>query len=186
MSEVTGYILPLSPPRFRRLESQLQISETFGEPVPEFAHSRNVPLVCFILDADGRLRFVASGKRGVASGTALRRLSLFEITPTPSRISIAELPAEFPPRLRRFIEDKIAHGGLLSRKQFLALVEVLAAADPGLGALLDRYSAGRSDRIAALPDEVREQLAYQKEAVGTALSLAGLDRSRCNRSNQPP
>ena len=43
-------------------------------------------------------------------------------------------------------------------------------------ALLDRFSEQRQQRIGRLGDNVRRSLAFQKETVATALTIAGIDR----------
>lgn len=47
---------------------------------------------------------------------------------------------------------------------------------PKSNALLDRFGQKRQRTIADLPGNTRRALAYQKETVATALTLAGIDR----------
>jgi hypothetical protein len=57
------------------------------------------------------------------------------------------------------------------------LADAIVAREGELGDYLQRYTSARAERIAAIPRRIRQQLAYQKEAVGTALSLAEFDRT---------
>lgn len=61
-------------------------------------------------------------------------------------------------------------------KRFSAVIETLRQLAPQDSTLLDWFSETETTRILRLPDKTRENLAQQKEAVLTALSIAGLGR----------
>lgn len=176
MANPTGYILRLLPDRLDWLRAEANESGRFAEPVEEFEHSRNVPLVCFIIDHEGVLHFVASGARGFAAGTGYRRLNLAKLAELQPPRDLSPLIDRLRGGFRNRVRETWETGGILTAKQFRAVVDEAIRTDPTLGNILERYSTERLRRIEALPERAREQLAYQREAVVTALQLAGLDR----------
>ena len=160
--------------------------ERFAEPVADFHHSRNAPLICFVVSNDNQLRFVAFGRRGVSAGTHLRRLNLYRISHVSHGVQLDSYARFVPPRFRRPLRNRIEAGGAFTPKQFRALVDAMISQDGELSDLLRRYSTEHAQRIAALSKDVRTQLAFQKEAIGTALSLAGLDRGVLLEWQPPP
>lgn len=185
MPGATGFILRLTDTRLSVLNEQLRLFGRFAEPVPEFAHSRQAALVCFVLDTKGVVHYVAPAARGMSAGTGLSRLNLSSIVELAERVSLDPYAAITPPRIRRALLTRITRGGLLTQKQFEALVDAASGVNEELGSLLGRYTSTRRERLGSLHLVVREQLAFQKEAVGTALSLAGLERDPL-RSWEPP
>ncbi len=185
MGTVTGYILVLDSNRLNVLENHQIFANEFAEPVEDFSHSRNVPLVCFINDQTGLTKYLALGRRGLSAGTSLRRLNLFDIEKLNIRVYLSELINVIPPSLRWRIAPKIRNGGLLTKKQFQTLVDLIVSRYDELGALLKKYSSVRENRIKALSSRACEELAFQKEAVATAIGIAGLSRS-CLQSWNPP
>jgi hypothetical protein len=174
VSKSGGYIVRLSPEREYAFEHNLY--DTFGEPVPEFAHSRNIPLLCFVIDSSNKLTNIALGKRGTRAGTDMRRLNLHDIYTIKSPIPINDIENNAPNKLRKKILEKIEHGGLLPPKTFESFLNIVSSLAPDTAHILSRFSQARIRRIQNLPSRVRDTLAEQKEAVGTALTIAGIDR----------
>jgi hypothetical protein len=150
--------------------------DTFGEPVPEFKHSRNVPLICFIVDSQSRLTHIALGKRGNMAGTDMRRLNLHDIFSLKNTILVDQVHDQTPNRLKGKIQEKLTNGGLLPPKSFEFLIQIISSLAPETAPILSKYSEARIKRIENLPQNIKETLAEQKEAVATAMSIAGIDR----------
>lgn len=89
MSQVAGYIVALTSDRLFSFYGSFD--NRFAEPVPEFSHSRNVPLVCFIITEDGNITHIGHGKRGVRAGTDLRRLNINDIFEFKKPLSAKEI-----------------------------------------------------------------------------------------------
>jgi len=174
MAKVGGYIVRLTPDREDAFEHNFY--DTFGEPVPEFAHSRNIPLVCFIVDSSNRLTSIALGKRGAMAGTDMRRLNLHDIYTISSPIPIDEIESQSPKRLKKKISERMEFGGLLPTKSFESFLNIVSSLAPDTSSILSKFSEARTRRIQNLPSRVRETLAEQKEAVATALTIAGINR----------
>jgi hypothetical protein len=174
--DAAGYILPLDPSRLELLRERLSIDDRFAQPVAEFDHSRSVPLICFVTDTESQALFIASARRGYAAGTGLRRLNLRSLAPLDPPRLLSRFAERITRRHRARVLERIARGGLLTPKQFRAVVDEIIRSGDVLGDLLERYSSSWAQRFEAISAASRKQLAFQKEAIGTALLLTGIDR----------
>ncbi len=179
----SGYILLV--PRNRRavlLEEaehgdSLYHSRPFvAEPVPSFRHSNRAPLVVFASFETNHITHVAEGKRGRRAGTGLVRLNLFELTPLSRPIRFDKLLVDIETRILRHLERILADGGILPPKTLQAFIDRVVNLDETLSDRLARFSAGRREALARLGTRARTNLAFQKEAVGLALDIAGLSK----------
>ncbi len=169
--EADGYVLNVPPDR----RETLLDDEWPAEPVPEFAHSRSHPLVCFVGFEDNSITHLALGRRGVRAGSDRRRLNLEDLTRLSTPVRHQAVLERVPARFRQHVERRLSEGGLLPPGSFGAVVEAVRSLLPESNALLDRFSEKRREMIAGLSEKARNALAYQKETVATALALAGLD-----------
>jgi len=140
MGKAAGYILKLNSERQRALEENRYFANDFAEPVSEFKHSRNLPLVCFINNADGYTHYLAHAKRGQRAGTELRRLNLFDIKELDKIVNLTSFADRISKIHRTKILAKLSNGGLLTPKQFGALVDAIITSNTELGELLKKYS----------------------------------------------
>ena len=175
MSRAAGFIVRLSPQRQNVFELAREEGE-FAEPVSEFSHSRNIPLVCFIIDTSSCISHIAMGKRGRLAGTDLRRLNLEKIFKLETTPSISQIINKSPSRVKKKLKEKLNNGGLLPPKSFEAIIQIVSELSPESAQILKRYSEERIKRIKNLPSRTQQSLGEQKEAVATALTIAGIDR----------
>ena len=122
MSQATGYILRLSASRFALLREEMGVSGRFAEAVPSIAHPRKSPLVSFIVDEKGRTTHIAKSRRGVAAATGMSRLNLEDIHELDEPLILTGVAPDVAPRFRTSVVDRVGRGGLLTPKQFRALV----------------------------------------------------------------
>lgn len=176
MAKASGYAALLTKERATMFLTCVEEDQRFGEPVPDFQHSRNAPLVCFVVSGR-KITHVALGRRGTGAGTGLRRLNFDKSEKLPSPLSVAQILKLLPKRNKASVERRFASGGLLTEKGFAAVVEAIRQLAPQSSAILDRYSSERVARVERLSSSARENLAYQKEAVLTALSIADMSRN---------
>lgn len=191
MSTAKGYVLSLTPDRMEAFrECREDGRYRFGEPVPNFPHTRYVPLVCFVVN-DGKIFQITLGSRGRQNqaGSGLTSLKLDNTEPLENPIALSRILESIPNKNKSYIEKRFAFGGLLTEKGFEAMIDTIRKIAPQVSPLLDRYGQERRERINKLSPEVRQALAYQKEAVKTALSIAGIDRHSLQKwspsDNQP-
>ncbi|MEQ8909403.1 MAG: hypothetical protein RIC95_09435 [Vicingaceae bacterium] len=176
MPKVTGFFLTLSEERYSVFIHRT--NSIFAESVREFAHSRNVPLVCFIINPEGQISHVGFGRRGQVSETDRRRLNVDDIFELKNPLDVSELVEQTSANVRRFLKDKLERGGLLPIKSFEAFLTVFLAKSKESAPILNKFSKERRERIASLRRETLDSLANQKEALHTAMNFADMDRSQ--------
>lgn len=178
MAQISGYILTLSEDRMKAFEECLQHGGyRFGEPVPNFSFNRYAPLLCLVVN-EGKIIHITLGSRGRQNqaGSGLSALKLDRSEPLKTPIPLDQLLENVPKKNKPYLGKRFAFGGLLTEKGFEAMADAIRKVAPQVSPLIDRYDQERQERIRKLSREVRQALAYQKEAVKTALSIAGIDR----------
>lgn len=175
MAKASGYAVVLNEDRMKIFLECLTEDQRFGQEVPDFQHSRNVPLVCFVVTGR-KVTHIGLGRRGIRGGTGNRilRVEKAEVLPVP--LTLHRILKSLPNRNRIFVKKRFDLGGLFTEKGFAGVVDAFRQLAPDASSILERYSNERVERIARLSEKTRVGLAYQKEAVLTALSIAGIDR----------
>ncbi len=177
-ANAAGYILKLDENRYTSL--RWNIYDKFTQPVPEFKHSSNRPLVCFIINHNETITHIGSGSRGQFAGTDLRKLNIEEIFELSSPVNAREIAHQINPGIRHYLIEKIEEkgiSGLLGNKTFEEFLEIFLKEAPETKPILDKFSKSRNARIKNLSAPTKKALAEQKEAMLTALNIAGIDRS---------
>ncbi|WP_415302131.1 hypothetical protein [Alcaligenes sp. SJTW-7] len=175
MAKASGFAVSLSKDRMDTFLECVAEEHAFAEPVADFQHSRTTPLVCFVVNA-GKLTHIGLGRRGVRAGTGLSRLNIDKVEELAEPLSVRKLLNRLPKRNVASVRNRFQSGGLLTEKGFSAVVETIRQIAPQASTLLDRFSQSRTERIRRLSAKARDSLAQQKEALLTALSIAGLSR----------
>jgi len=147
-----------------------------SEPVPSFAHSRRAPLAVFAAFEDGFITHIADGRKGQSAGTSLVRLNLEDLQPLKRPIAFDEVLSATDKRIRHHLKRRLEQGGILPPKSLGAFVDRVIELDSSIAARLARFSARRAQALQRLKSRARQNLAYQKEALGLALEIAGLPR----------
>ena len=178
-----GYILQVPEHRRELLLDEAEQGESFyrtkpyvSEPVPTFDHSRRAPLAVFASFEDGLITHIADGRKGQSSGTGLVRLNLEDLQPFESPVPFDEILSGTEKRVRHHLKRRLDQGGLLPPKSLGAFVDRITELDSTIGPRLARFSARRAMAVRRLGPRARENLAYQKEALGLALGIAGLPK----------
>ena len=138
-------------------------------------HTLSHPLLCFVGFEDNAITHLALGRQGRRAATAMKRLNLEGLTRLPTPVSHVAVLERLQKRFKPHVAPRFEAGGLLPPGSFAAVVEAIRELLPESNALLDRFSARRQELIAALSTNVRRALAYQKETLATALTIAGID-----------
>lgn len=175
MAKASGFAVSLSKDRMDTFLECVAEERAFAEPVADFQHSRTAPLVCFVVNA-GKLTHIGLGRRGARAGTGLSRLNIDEVEELAEPLSVRKLLNRLPKRNAASVRKRFQSGGLLTEKGFTAVVETIRQIAPQASTLLERFSQTRTERIRRLSERARDNLAQQKEALLTALSIAGLSR----------
>jgi len=175
MAKSSGFVVFLTKDRMDTFLECVAEELAFAEPVADFQHSRTAPLVCFVVNA-GKLTHIGLGRRGVRAGTGLSRLNIDKAEKLANPLSVRKLLNRLPKRNAVSVRKRFRSGGLLTDKGLTAVVEVIRQIAPHASTLLERFSQTRTERIRRLSERARDNLAQQKEALLTALSIAGISR----------
>lgn len=176
MAKASGYAAVLPKDRMTAFLECVEEGQRFGQPVADFQHSRNAPLVCFVVGGR-KVTHIALGRRGNGAGTGLRRLNFDKAEKLPESLAVHRILKLLPNRNKASVERRFVTGGLLTDKGFAAVVEAVRQLAPQSSSILERYSNERVERVGRLSPKARENLAYQKEAVLTALLIADISRN---------
>lgn len=144
------------------------------QPVDRFNYSRQAPLIVLASFQDGLLTHVADGRKGASAGTGLARLKMRDLEELQTPVSFVALLHHVPAKVRKHLKRVLTNGGILPPRTMQAVVAALEELDPTLAKRLARLSAARAQQLATLEPEERENLALQKEALSTALEIAGI------------
>lgn len=184
MAMASGFIVLLPKDRTTSFLECVEVGLPFAEPVAEFKHSRNVPLVCLIVD-ESKITHFGLGRRGKRAGTGLSRLNINRVEKFAESLSTHQiidlLPTVFVASVRKHFE----YGGLLTDKSFSEVVKVIRRLTSQASILLDRFSQTRIQRVERLSKGTKNNLAQQKEALLTALSISGLSRDPVQEWSPP-
>jgi hypothetical protein len=184
MAKASGFAVFLTKDRMDIFLECVAEERVFAEPVADFQHSRTAPLVCFVVCA-GKLTHVGLGRRGVRAGTGLSRLNIDKSEALSEPLSVRKILNCLPKRNAASVRKRFQSGGLMTEKGFSAIVETIRQLAPQASILLNRFSEARTGRIRRLSEKAKENLAQQKEAVLTALSIAGLSREPVQEWSPP-
>lgn len=171
-----GYVLRVESKRASKLLEALDAGQTPAEPVPLFKHSRTTALVVFACLNEGAITHIASGRQGAPAGSGLRRLNLETMEPLSQPVSLDQLRAAAPAKVRQHVERVFSSGGLLPPKSLGYVIDELLKIVPGLSARLERYGEERSRRIEEYSEAQIQNLALQKETLNIALRIGSFSR----------
>jgi hypothetical protein len=184
MAKANGFAVLLPKNRMTAFLECVAEELPFAEPVADFQHSRNVPLVCFIVDAR-KITHIGLGRRGTRAGTGLSRLNIDRVEKLAESLSVQRVINRLPKRNAASVRKRFSSGGLLTGKGFSAVVETIQQLAPQASMLLERFSQTRVGRLQRLSSRAKDSLAQQKEALLTALSISGLSRDAVQEWSPP-
>lgn len=172
MPKVNGLVVRLPSERHQLLKDYAKRGKPFVQPVPTFTHDNRLPLLCFVVESHA-ITYVAHGSGGQGAGSELRRVTLDPIVPLKKSVSSKEILAGIKGALAAGLEAKLENGGMPTEKGLSHIVETLIRLAPETSGLLSRYSEDYENIFQKLSPAIRSSLAVQKEALLTALLVAG-------------
>ena len=147
MAKVAGYIIRLSKERYVSL--RYNIYDRFVEPVPNFRHPRNIPLVCFVVDEAENITYIGMGSRGERAGTDLSKMNIKEIYPLQQPFDIWSIIDIVSSKVRYDITRKVRKGGLLGEKSFEEFLAIFLRKAPDTVQILEKYTKERASHQAS-------------------------------------
>ena len=175
MLDSPAYVLPLSVARADELLHIHSISPAaLRQSVPKFTSPRS-PFMVFASFQDKRITHIANGRRGQSAGTNRVQLKMQQLEQLTRPIPFAEALGAVPPRVRPYLDRHLQNGGLLPDQTRKSFLDFMATADPKVAEGLEALSRAHNV-LSELSPRARENLAFEKDAVGVLLRLAKIDR----------
>jgi len=183
MKNSTGYIIELSKNRLHKLleeptefASQREITY-FSEPVPEFQVTNN-NFICFLVH-NGNIIMLAEGKRGYSAGTDLRQINLNRDTiyTFSKPVSLDFVINQVSNKFKRHIKKAHNENKIIPPATLIEIIGLLTNTEPKIKEIIAGYQKkDLKDFLINLSKDQREDLAFQKSAVGDALFFADIKR----------
>ena len=175
MPELPAYVLPLSVERADELLHARSTSPApLRESVRQFTPSRS-PFMVFASFQEKRITHIANGQRGQSAETNRVQLKMRQLERLTQPIPFSEALNAVPPRVRHRLDGYLKNGGLLPAKTRNSFVDFMAITDSKVADRLEALSR-LHDALPELSPTARENLAFEKDAVGMLLKLAGINR----------
>jgi hypothetical protein len=171
-SEIKGFVYQLTDERIlERLETEDTFTDvvSYGE-----ARDRQLALLCF---EDGVVSALAVMVRGNAVASYKRVVRFSSVSKLDPAVRTVDLLAAMSPALAKTLRSAFEAGGVIDPRPFTAVLEALESVASGVDetiAELVPLLGVRLGRISG-PQEV---IGFERDAVGIALDLAGLERLR--------
>jgi hypothetical protein len=172
MAKVNGLVVLLTGDRQQLLSEYIDEGRAFAQPVPSFSHDNRLPLLCFVVTSQ-TITHIAYGSGGRGAGSELRKVTLEPIFPLRRAVPSEKILAGTDGALAKGLAPRLKNGGMLTEKGLQYLVETLTRLAPETAGMLSRHSEGYENLLRKLSSVTRSSLAIQKEALLTALLVAG-------------
>lgn len=181
-----GYVLHEKADRYDALEDDLVGYDSCSEIIPEVpqAHRRK-RMLCFIGFEKGKLTHVARGEARYKARTGNDKLDLWKMEKLPRPVSVAKLKRALTGRSANGARAALDGGGHLTPKEFASFMDALKRVDAEAFNTADGLTDRESPERHPLPEPTRENWVLQRDAVVTALDIAGIPRGNLSVPAQP-
>jgi len=174
---MTAYILSVSADRGELLfQTATEHWEwPVSQPIPRIpGPNRKMPIVVFASFQEDNITHIADGALGRSAGTGLVQLKLHDLDELTRPFPFSDIESRVPARVRSHLLRYLRQGGVLPAKTRNAFIAFMAEADDTTA---DRISQLERDTsgVERLPPRSQENLALQKDTVGVALRIAGIE-----------
>ena len=145
-----------------------------SEPVPKTQMLGKTPMVVFASFRDGYVTHIADGKRGPRAGTGLVLLNLHDLQALTRPFPFGEITSHVPATVRSHLLRYLDQGGVLPRGTRDAFLAFMVEADDTASDRILRLTntARAAERLSR---RAQGNLALQKDTVGVALRIAGVE-----------
>ena len=181
-----GYVLVLRKGEMEVLEEDLVVSSICSKAIPKIPSAlRRKAMLCFVSAQRGKLTHIARATVLYAAESGRDRLDIWNVTELAAPISLAVLARHMEGRQAWRAKNALV-GGHLSKSAFGVFLAALAAHDADAHAsatgLIDAEGAVGYEE----PSAARVNWAYQRDAVVTALKIAGITVDKLGFPASPP
>lgn len=171
-----GYLLAVKPERLDELVSEVQIYSLASVSIPVVPDAiRRQPLLCFITTRRGAITHVMRAEIRYLAESGRHRLDVSWGGQLPRPISIARVQRLLRGPHAWRAKNVLEKGGHLTASAFQTTMEAVRNLDAEVFEAVDRLIVRRSPTPPDAPLRTQENWAYQRDAIATALQIAGMD-----------
>jgi len=173
-----GYVLSLNVERFSELQSDLDAESICSQAIPKVpAAMRRRWMLCFISVKKEQLTHVARSVARYPAESGKDKLDIWNVVPLPRPVRISAIKAKLHGK-QAWRARQALDGGHISPSAFPLVMDALRAADDSAGLSADGLIDRRSRAPDPTPTPAKTNWAYQRDAVVTALEIAGIPKDR--------
>lgn len=172
-----GYLLDIRAERFAELERDLLVGSECSQAVAKIPEAlKRKMMLCFISTKRGLISHVARAEVRYGAQSGYHRLDMWNVLPLPEPVRKSAISRQLAGRQSWRAKRDLENGGHMSAGSFSLLLAALERASPEAFAVAD----GMIDRgpVGPDPEPTPEKVnwAYQRDAVVTALEIAGMPK----------
>lgn len=173
-----GYVLNISQQRFEELDDDLQGDSRCSQAVPKVPLSlRRKWMLCFIGTKRGYLTHVARSEVRYAAESGKDKLDIWNVLPLKQPVKISAIRAKLQ-GAQAWRARKALKGGHVSPAAFKLMLLALRAVDKEAAAVADGLVDLKPRTADPEPTASRINWAYQRDAIVTALEIAGIPKGQ--------
>lgn len=182
-----GYLLAVGAVRLSVLAADVQIYSWAGESIPVVPDAiRRQPLLCFITTRQGAITHVARANIWCLAETGRHRLDVSYVYQLPRSISVARLQRRLRGPNAWRAKAALKNGGHITASALVLIMDALRELDVEVFEATQRLIVRSPPSPPDASQQARENWAYQRDAVATALEIAGIDGRRLEIAPQLP
>ncbi|MBY3185614.1 hypothetical protein HFO24_28780 [Rhizobium laguerreae] len=181
-----GYFLFVSRERFQALEDGRRVTDLCSQSIGELpAGAKRKPMICFSGSKKGEITHIARAEVRYGAESGRDRLDMWNHKELPHALRISAIKKELTgPQAWR--AAKALDGGPCSPAAFMVVMDALKKADPKVFKIADKLIDRRPPPGDPEPTASRQNWAYQRDAVITALEIARLPKELFRSPTQLP
>lgn len=171
-----GYFLFVSRERFQALEDGRRVTDFCSQSIGELsAGAKRKPMICFSGSRKGGITHIARAEVRYGAESGRDRLDMWNHKELPHALRVSAIKKELTgPQAWR--ARKALDGGPCSPAAFKAMMNALKKADPKIFNIANKLIDRRPPPSDPDPTAAKQNWAYQRDAVTTALEIAHLPR----------
>lgn len=175
--DIEIYVLRSGWDRFDDLMNATAERGFFAEAVDDDLHRRGGPrLPCLIGFSPGELSHFGSLSVGNKAAEGRKRVNVSGADELPFPLRIAQLVDAITAPHKTEVQTKLRQGGLIGATAAKKLLDSIRRINPELANAIEQISLEQA-RIEALPDQMQNALALEKEMVSAALEFSGIGKA---------
>ena len=179
-----GYVLTINEARFRELEEDLYTNSECSQAVPKIpAALRRRWLLCFLSIKRGHLTHIARSVVRYPAESGKDKLDIWNVRPLGRPVKLSAIKSKLRGN-QAWRARRALNGGHVSPVAFSLVMEAFRAVDEDAAGVADGLAEWHDRSADPTPTPARINWAYQRDAVITALEIAGIPKEQLEAAPQ--